>query len=148
MFDGARSLATPSATSQLITGGKPRAFGGAKEQGPTGVVSFWISPALINVHGIIPLLRRHDTQQLVLVPVVRLLFSLPLPSALQTLVTMSSSVATSTLTQRSANTPKAAPSQPKEQDSKHDDFFWTYTEEPHATRRQAIIKANPEVHIT
>lgn len=61
---------------------------------------------------------------------------------------MSSSVATSTLTQRSANTPKAAPNQPKEQDSKHDDFFWTYTEEPHATRRQAIIKAHPEVHIT
>lgn len=26
-----------------------------------------------------------------------------------------------------------------------DDFFWTYTEEPHKTRRQAIIKAHPEV---
>ncbi|EME44421.1 hypothetical protein DOTSEDRAFT_72040 [Dothistroma septosporum NZE10] len=26
-----------------------------------------------------------------------------------------------------------------------DDFFWTYTEEPHRTRRQAIIKAHPEV---
>jgi len=25
------------------------------------------------------------------------------------------------------------------------DFFWTYTEEPHRTRRQAIIKAHPEV---
>lgn len=24
-------------------------------------------------------------------------------------------------------------------------FFWTYTEEPHRTRRQAIIKAYPEV---
>src|SRR5271155_2187284 len=24
-------------------------------------------------------------------------------------------------------------------------FFWTYTEEPHRTRRQAIIKAHPEV---
>jgi sphingolipid delta-4 desaturase len=25
------------------------------------------------------------------------------------------------------------------------DFFWTYTEEPHRSRRQAIIKAHPEV---
>ncbi|KAI4207784.1 MAG: hypothetical protein LQ348_000452 [Seirophora lacunosa] len=25
------------------------------------------------------------------------------------------------------------------------DFFWSYTEEPHRTRRQAIIKAHPEV---
>jgi hypothetical protein len=28
---------------------------------------------------------------------------------------------------------------------KENDFFWTYTEEPHRTRRQAIIKAHPEV---
>lgn len=27
----------------------------------------------------------------------------------------------------------------------HDLFFWTYTEEPHRSRRQAIIKAHPEV---
>lgn len=27
----------------------------------------------------------------------------------------------------------------------HDHFFWTYTEEPHRTRRHAIIKAHPEV---
>ncbi|KAI9708065.1 MAG: hypothetical protein M1820_004269 [Bogoriella megaspora] len=27
----------------------------------------------------------------------------------------------------------------------YDRFFWTYTEEPHRTRRQAIIKAHPEV---
>ena len=26
-----------------------------------------------------------------------------------------------------------------------DKFFWTYTEEPHRTRRQAIIKAHPEI---
>ena len=25
------------------------------------------------------------------------------------------------------------------------DFFWTYTEEPHRSRRMAIIKAHPEV---
>ena len=28
---------------------------------------------------------------------------------------------------------------------KYKDFFWTYTEEPHRTRRLAIIKAHPEV---
>ena len=27
---------------------------------------------------------------------------------------------------------------------KEHDFFWTYTEEPHRSRRQAIIKAHPE----
>jgi sphingolipid delta-4 desaturase len=27
----------------------------------------------------------------------------------------------------------------------HDAFLWTYTEEPHRSRRQAIIKAHPEV---
>lgn len=30
-------------------------------------------------------------------------------------------------------------------DVKEHDFFWTYTEEPHRTRRMAIIKAHPEV---
>ena len=29
-----------------------------------------------------------------------------------------------------------------------DNFFWTYTEEPHRSRRQAIIKAHPEVRWT
>jgi sphingolipid 4-desaturase/C4-monooxygenase len=29
--------------------------------------------------------------------------------------------------------------------STEDQFFWTYTEEPHRTRRQVIIKAHPEV---
>ena len=32
-----------------------------------------------------------------------------------------------------------------ETEAKHRDFFWTYTEEPHRTRRLAIIKAHPEV---
>lgn len=32
-----------------------------------------------------------------------------------------------------------------EADEKERDFFWTYTEEPHRTRRLAIIKAHPEV---
>lgn len=33
-------------------------------------------------------------------------------------------------------------------DAKYRDFFWTYTEEPHRTRRLAIIKAHPEVSPT
>lgn len=30
----------------------------------------------------------------------------------------------------------------------YEHFFWTYTEEPHRTRRMAIIKAHPEVRIS
>jgi sphingolipid delta-4 desaturase len=30
-------------------------------------------------------------------------------------------------------------------ENKYRDFFWTYTEEPHRTRRLEIIKAHPEV---
>ena len=66
---------------------------------------------------------------------------------------MSSSVATSTVTSRSSLRPKGqmpssnekgeAPRTEDEDD--YDRFFWTYTEEPHKTRRQAIIKAHPEV---
>jgi hypothetical protein len=70
---------------------------------------------------------------------------------------MSSSVSTATLSQpqqTAAGAQKAVALQQQAQESKsnnkkqHDEFFWTYTEEPHATRRQAIIKAHPEVHIT
>ena len=39
----------------------------------------------------------------------------------------------------------AAAQTEKETDQKEHDFFWTYTEEPHRTRRLAIIKAHPEV---
>ncbi|KAL8874343.1 MAG: hypothetical protein Q9174_000294 [Haloplaca sp. 1 TL-2023] len=34
---------------------------------------------------------------------------------------------------------------PWQPQSTSDQFFWSYTEEPHRTRRQAIIKAHPEV---
>jgi len=65
---------------------------------------------------------------------------------------MSSSVSTATFSQTAAGAKAAAAPQQRAQepkgDKKHDEFFWTYTEEPHATRRQAIIKAHPEVHIT
>lgn len=33
----------------------------------------------------------------------------------------------------------------KKDDSEYEHFFWTYTEEPHRSRRMAIIKAHPEV---
>jgi sphingolipid delta-4 desaturase len=33
-------------------------------------------------------------------------------------------------------------------DASYRDFFWTYTEEPHRTRRLAIIKAHPEVSLS
>lgn len=39
---------------------------------------------------------------------------------------------------------KPALDAPKPEDG---DFFWTYTEEPHRSRRQAIIKAHPEVRM-
>jgi sphingolipid delta-4 desaturase len=40
---------------------------------------------------------------------------------------------------------KATPATPVVDDNNYDHFFWTYTEEPHRTRRLAIIKAHPEV---
>jgi len=36
---------------------------------------------------------------------------------------------------------------PIETDKNYRDFFWTYTEEPHRSRRLAIIKAHPEVRL-
>lgn len=41
--------------------------------------------------------------------------------------------------------PHGAKTQPPEGSASYDHFFWTYTEEPHRSRRQAIIKAHPEV---
>ncbi|KAK1816163.1 sphingolipid delta-4 desaturase [Friedmanniomyces endolithicus] len=67
---------------------------------------------------------------------------------------MSSSVSTATITPRSSNkaddimnnTPEQEQvSPPGDGGADYDHFFWTYTEEPHRTRRQAIIKAHPEV---
>jgi hypothetical protein len=65
---------------------------------------------------------------------------------------MRSSVTTAMIPpQKSASrgfTVKAAEKQHEPQhnkDNEHDHFFWTYTEEPHKTRRMAIIKAHPEV---
>ena len=37
------------------------------------------------------------------------------------------------------------PAERESMEKKYKDFFWTYTEEPHRTRRLAIIKAHPEV---
>ena len=41
--------------------------------------------------------------------------------------------------------PEATSTPPEPLEVKEHDFFWTYTEEPHRSRRQAIIKAHPEV---
>ncbi|KHN93879.1 dihydroceramide delta(4)-desaturase [Metarhizium album ARSEF 1941] len=40
---------------------------------------------------------------------------------------------------------KSAPAASQDTTNPKHDFFWTYTEEPHRTRRLAIIKAHPEV---
>lgn len=51
----------------------------------------------------------------------------------------------STVTSRAkGDSPSPAPAAAEGVDKSHD-FFWTYTEEPHRTRRLAIIKAHPEV---
>ncbi|KAL2867891.1 peptidase [Aspergillus lucknowensis] len=70
---------------------------------------------------------------------------------------MTSTVATSTTPQLRVSTTKnpRTASKPHDEEpsvrapppesSAEDHFFWTYTEEPHRSRRQAIIKAHPEV---
>jgi sphingolipid delta-4 desaturase len=62
---------------------------------------------------------------------------------------MRSSVSTATIPKgkpaSASFTVKAEKQQEPEAANEHDDFFWTYTEEPHRTRRMAIIKAHPEV---
>ncbi|KAI9893199.1 MAG: hypothetical protein M1814_000326 [Vezdaea aestivalis] len=62
--------------------------------------------------------------------------------------TISTSSSITTVPPSSAPHPRsksaAQPQTPTSQCT-HDKFFWTYTEEPHRTRRQAIIKAHPEV---
>lgn len=59
---------------------------------------------------------------------------------------MSTSVATATSIQHRPVTAKTVKIEPVSTEQKaRDDFFWAYTEEPHRTRRQAIIKAHPEV---
>lgn len=40
---------------------------------------------------------------------------------------------------------QAGKAPPPQGSASYDRFFWTYTEEPHRSRRQAIIKAHPEV---
>lgn len=57
--------------------------------------------------------------------------------------------ASSTATRPSAAKARASGSTKQEDaqklEVKEHDFFWTYTEEPHRTRRMAILKAHPEV---
>lgn len=63
---------------------------------------------------------------------------------------MPSSVATSTISSSTGNvkvntTPQQKEQAPTKIPGEMEDFFWTYTEEPHKTRRQEIIKTHPEV---
>jgi sphingolipid delta-4 desaturase len=52
----------------------------------------------------------------------------------------------STVTSRAkGDSPSPAPAAEHNDAANKNDFFWTYTEEPHRTRRLAIIKAHPEV---
>ncbi|KAJ5031488.1 dihydroceramide delta-desaturase [Bipolaris maydis] len=66
-----------------------------------------------------------------------------------TAATMRSSVSTATVPSKNPAprgfTVKAEEQQEPKFENEHDHFFWTYTEEPHRTRRMAIIKAHPEV---
>lgn len=56
-----------------------------------------------------------------------------------------STVTTSTKTSNGKLRTKPEKETPSPLTGKEQDFFWTYTEEPHRTRRMAIIKAHPEV---
>lgn len=57
---------------------------------------------------------------------------------------MAATNSSSTVTSRAkGDSPSPAPA-PDAAVDKTNDFFWTYTEEPHRTRRLAIIKAHPE----
>ena len=70
-----------------------------------------------------------------------------------TLVTMPASTSTVTTSTKASNGTAKLRGEPGSEEIapplnvKEHDFFWTYTEEPHRTRRMAIIKAHPEVHI-
>ncbi|KNG47960.1 sphingolipid delta4-desaturase [Stemphylium lycopersici] len=62
---------------------------------------------------------------------------------------MRSSISTATVPSKEpvprGFTVKAGKQEEPKVENEHDHFFWTYTEEPHRTRRMAIIKAHPEV---
>ncbi|WEW55495.1 sphingolipid delta-4 desaturase [Emydomyces testavorans] len=59
---------------------------------------------------------------------------------------MPSAVKTTALQSQTSETKSvSARAPPPLNSSVEDHFFWTYTEEPHKSRRQAIIKAHPEV---
>jgi sphingolipid delta-4 desaturase len=64
-----------------------------------------------------------------------------MPASTSTITT--SNIPKDAKTARLRSSPDAEATPPLE--VKEHDFFWTYTEEPHRTRRMAIIKAHPEV---
>jgi len=64
---------------------------------------------------------------------------------------MRSSASTATVPKKQPNARsfvvKGETQEVRKVDNEHDHFFWAYTEEPHRTRRMAIIKAHPEVNV-
>jgi len=68
--------------------------------------------------------------------------SFKMPASISTVTT--ADIPKNEKTARLRSSPDAETAPPLE--VKEHDFFWTYTEEPHRTRRMAIIKAHPEVH--
>ncbi|KAJ0420756.1 methionine aminopeptidase [Aspergillus carlsbadensis] len=58
---------------------------------------------------------------------------------------MTSTIETSATPQLQSQNEEPSVRAPPPESSVEDNFFWTYTEEPHRSRRQAIIKAHPEV---
>jgi sphingolipid 4-desaturase/C4-monooxygenase len=64
-----------------------------------------------------------------------------------TIATMASRTSTTTATKSKKATEKSstAPLPEDVGDGGNSQFFWTYTEEPHRSRRQLIIKAHPEI---
>ena len=65
--------------------------------------------------------------------------------AVDTMATTTTLAGEQSPTLRLKTSPAASTSTPSEPQEQDDQFFWTYTEEPHRSRRMAIIKAHPEV---
>ena len=68
------------------------------------------------------------------------------PAATSTVVALTSNGSAASRLRAGGGSEKDDMATPPHIDVKEHDFFWTYTEEPHRSRRLAIIKAHPEVH--
>jgi sphingolipid delta-4 desaturase len=66
-------------------------------------------------------------------------------ASISTVTTATASKSNASVRLKATPSPPAETEDPPPLETKEHDFFWTYTEEPHRTRRMAIIKAHPEV---